>query len=739
MIVWIKRNYPLLSILFVALSLRIYQLLFWIGTPYFKTPFLDELYHQLWASSIASGNILPDGVFFRAPLYPYFLALFYWLTPDGHLFAIMTQMLLGLLSIVYIYNLALSVSNNTRIALLAATLWAIYPTQIIYESRLLFDSLIAATMPVMLYYVVEAVKSKRTGYFALAGLILGLTTITRPTVLILLPVILYFLFKAEKLKTMLFLFAALLPIIPVTISNWHNGDFVLISSQGGINFYIGNNAQSDGKSAVMPGFGQAWKYNDCVKYAESTTNRKLNPSEVSNFYFSKGFAYWKDNPSSAILLLGEKILVLIGYKEFGNNGDPYFLNNGSFLKYFLWFWSVIFALAIVGIIFSKFGYKPMLFAILIGNIVVILTFFVCDRFRLPIVPILIIFAAFGIDSLITDLFNKRFTGLFIFDIAILSSIVAGIIQKTDNSNEYFTLGNIYLRNNNNSKAIEYYLKSSEIDSLYPSVYLNMGIAFYRMGNADSAQYYFEKERSDRCHALSNIGVMKRTSGKFDEAITYGNMALSICNSDPEISYNLARSYFDEGDYIGAERILLSADSTDYRIVFLKGNINFVRNDYFNAEKCFNSVANFNEKGFLERYDVNSEIGDRGRESSTVEIFKAKSLFYIAQIQFANKRLSDAEYYLNKSIGLYSELPQAYALLGSVKLAKNATEDAEINLIKAKRLGYAGADLYFNLAAIYARKSDFATAKLFLLKALEIDPNLEIAQKSLEGIENILKK
>ena len=50
------------------------------------------------------------------------------------------------------------------------------------------------------------------------------------------------------------------PVLPVTIRYLVVGnDFVLIASQGGVNFYIGNNPHADGMSAVIKGDPTEWQ------------------------------------------------------------------------------------------------------------------------------------------------------------------------------------------------------------------------------------------------------------------------------------------------------------------------------------------------------------------------------------------------------------------------------------------------------------------------------------------------
>jgi len=71
-------------------------------TPFFDHPRLDALYHDIWAQSIASGNVVGDEVFFRAPLYPYFLGSIYALAGHNYLMPRIVQHLLGSIGIILV-------------------------------------------------------------------------------------------------------------------------------------------------------------------------------------------------------------------------------------------------------------------------------------------------------------------------------------------------------------------------------------------------------------------------------------------------------------------------------------------------------------------------------------------------------------------------------------------------------------------------------------------------------------
>jgi len=342
----------LIAILAAGALIRVLHLLFWYRTPYWNGLFLDELYHHIWAKSIVDSGPMPSGVFFRAPLYPYLLSMFYAIFGNSGLAPRIFQHIVGIITTIAVFYTVKRVVAGRVWAYLAALLWVLNPIQVFFESRLLLDSLFACGVVWLIYLALIAKEEKK--YYFITGIVLGLLAILRPTALVFVPVIVAFLWGSKKSAILKLIIGIILPIIPVTLSNLANGDFVLIASQGGINFYIGNNPKSDGSSAVVPEFGWNWRYSQCIRLAEKNIGRKLKPSQVSRYYFKKGLKFIISNPLRAIKLYIKKLALLVGAREIGNNGSIRIMLQGSILKYFLWIgWGLIFPLGVFGVIFGR--------------------------------------------------------------------------------------------------------------------------------------------------------------------------------------------------------------------------------------------------------------------------------------------------------------------------------------------------------------------------------------------------
>ncbi|MEJ2721717.1 MAG: glycosyltransferase family 39 protein, partial [bacterium] len=291
------------NVIIVAAAALLIRVLFFLlnreNNPLFYYPIMDAKYHSEWAQEILAGNFWGDEVFFRAPLYPYLVALLYKVSGTSIGFVILVQHLIGASTAVVVYLLARRFFVP-RVALLGGLLAAFYWPFLYFEADLLIVTLVVFLDTLALLFLTLAIQARpgspdriavggfRIGpgpLFAAAGLALGISAVARPSVLIYLPalpVVLYFAVpstgagsrrnhRAWIRQTALVYAAAAVVILPVIVRNYVVGrDIVPIASQGGVNFYIGNNPESDGRTAIVPGTRWDWRggYEDAIRLAE---------------------------------------------------------------------------------------------------------------------------------------------------------------------------------------------------------------------------------------------------------------------------------------------------------------------------------------------------------------------------------------------------------------------------------------------------------------------------------------
>ncbi|UCH84727.1 MAG: tetratricopeptide repeat protein [Candidatus Latescibacterota bacterium] len=481
----------LIVVIIAALLIRIvFYLLNKENNPLFDYPIMDGKYHHEWAKEIVAGNFWGNEVFFRAPLYPYLLAFIYKISGSSIGFAIFIQHLIGVVSASLVYLLARRLFLPA-VALLAGLIAATYWPFLYFEADLLIVTLIVMLDLVALLALVLAIQrtsNRRHLLFVVAGLAIGLSATARPSVLIFLPVLPLAIILADPRRgwirqSLLVFAAAAIVILPVLVRNYAVGrDLVPIASQGGVNFYIGNNPESDGRTAIVPGTRWDWwgGYQDAIQIAETDAGRSLKPSEVSNYYLRKGLGFVFSSPDQSIPLLGKKFLLFWAGGERSNNKYIYFFwhQTGMGGVPLPGFWLVA-PLGLFGtiLLWRHRRNKPevwILYLFVLSYMAGVIAFFVNARFRLPIIPVLIIFAAYGVFYLV-ELWRRNrgdaWKSLGLLAVCLLAINLDFVRFQENRINEdalsHYTLGNAYLNKGDTENAIREYEEARSIHARYP--------------------------------------------------------------------------------------------------------------------------------------------------------------------------------------------------------------------------------------------------------------------------------
>ncbi|EKD27032.1 MAG: hypothetical protein ACD_79C00918G0002 [uncultured bacterium] len=236
---------------------------------------------------------------------------------------------------------------------------------------------------------------------------------------------------SQKLKNIiinLFIFACV--ISPITYLNYiASGNFILITSQGGQNFYTGNNPENSTGYYIPLSFvrpSALYEESDFKKEAEVRTGKKLSPHEVSGFWCNESLKYFWNNPKVFITNLFKKTVIYFDWYEIPDNYDFYNIKDKSFIQYLtflnfplLWGFSFIAFLRL-----NTFEKKYLLILLLVYSASVI-CFFIYSRYRIPALFFLIIFASSGIEFLF-DILRKKNYRTFIINLVLVILISANL-------------------------------------------------------------------------------------------------------------------------------------------------------------------------------------------------------------------------------------------------------------------------------------------------------------------------
>ncbi|MBU0639722.1 MAG: hypothetical protein KKB50_12720, partial [Planctomycetes bacterium] len=247
--------------------------------------------------------------------------------------------------------------------------------------------------------------------YALAGCVWGLAALARPNVLACAPGILIWLWlvapRSRRLlnwvrNAALTCLAGALVVLPVSVRNYVvGGEAVLIASQGGVNFYIGNNPYSDGFTAVVPGTRPTWwgGFEDTHRIVARELGHQPSESEVSAFWYARAWEWMRAEPGAWLRLTVKKLRLFWSPVELQNNQPIWFFARCSGVSRLFWVgFPVVTCLAAAALPMARRRWRawflPLAFSALYMGTVV--AFFCPARYRLPIVPVLIVAAATGI-------------------------------------------------------------------------------------------------------------------------------------------------------------------------------------------------------------------------------------------------------------------------------------------------------------------------------------------------------
>jgi 4-amino-4-deoxy-L-arabinose transferase-like glycosyltransferase len=276
---------------------------------------------------IASGAPEPLRAYFHSPLYIGLLSGAYKLFGRDLLVVRLLQHVLGAASCVLVHWVTLRVFHSRSAALLAGLAAAATGPVLFYEGQIGVDGVMPFLVMACVALVVRASLRGRAVDWALVGLALGVAALGRAVVLVWLPVLLLWaLMSRPPLAARLraasgLLLGAALVIAPLTIRNYVvEKDFVLISANGGINLFIGNNPRANGAYIYPPGVdfrpGNPFDDFEGRGAAEESEGHPMTSAQVSSWWSKRAWQFIESHPDRTAALAFEKAKLLVSDAEY---------------------------------------------------------------------------------------------------------------------------------------------------------------------------------------------------------------------------------------------------------------------------------------------------------------------------------------------------------------------------------------------------------------------------------------
>lgn len=403
---------------------------------------LDTTAYVELAQRVSSGNWgLGPGLYYVSPFYIYFLALALKLT--GSFTAVrLIQVLMGTVAIGFMYLTAREWFNQ-RAARATAILAGLTGLFTFYEALILqtgVDTFLTSAALLSLTYALkdsgptagrwtDAGRWTTAGRWTLlSGAIFGVQTMNRPNIAIAVVLMVLLIGALRKWKFAAVLTAGLLiGISPAAIRNIVVAhQFSLLSSHGGLNFYLGNGEGATGFYRFVSGItptikGQA---NDTRRVAGKALGRPVTDAEASDYYMNLTWSWMGAHPGQAAMLMIRKF----GWTFHAQHvalpySFPFYQYDYPTLLRFLAIgpWLLV-PLGLVGLIFAR-GPRSLVprprsdtsFLIFVSFVpayaAAVALFFMSERYRVPLLVPLTIGAGAAVDFVIRRAEDKSWRSL----------------------------------------------------------------------------------------------------------------------------------------------------------------------------------------------------------------------------------------------------------------------------------------------------------------------------------------
>ncbi|GMU36483.1 MAG: tetratricopeptide repeat protein [Phycisphaerae bacterium] len=413
-------------------------------SPTFGTPIIDERTYFDQACAVAGGERMSEGAFWQPPLFPYLLGQVFRLTGPS------VGAARAMLAVIFVVSCVLAARLGRRmfgrtVGWLSGCGLALYGPFIFASQELLPASLAVLLILLSVHLLVSALRGRRGWRWGAFGISVGLAVLNVPNAGVLAFIGMFaaavagrsrregrddarrrasFLGNpasltgsAAPLRATAWAGATLAGlaavVLPVTVRNWRaSGEYVVVACNGGINFFIGNNADVQQTLAARP--GPEW---DRLVRAPLLEGMSKHGAQ-SAWFARKAWAWAAEHPGAFAAGLARKGVEVVNSREIPRNSDVYAARDTSWvLTGLVWRvgpvgfpWAVAAAAAAIGaaVVGVRLRMRRTVdlvrwlpIAVVGLYLASVAVFFVSARYRLPVVPFVLMLGAAGAVRMLT--------------------------------------------------------------------------------------------------------------------------------------------------------------------------------------------------------------------------------------------------------------------------------------------------------------------------------------------------
>jgi tetratricopeptide (TPR) repeat protein len=691
------RAWYALAIFGVALLVRLVHVWQIRRSPFFSLLMGDSRGYDEWARRIAGGDWLGHEVFYQAPLYPYLLGAVYAIAGRHLLLVRIVQAVIGSASCAL---LALAAARlfaerarpalGRRIGIAAGLMLALYAPAIFFDGLLqksvldVFFICLALWLMSRTERTAEIAKAAETGaeknvsqrslrfprffLFFWLGLTMGGLALTRENALVFIVVILAWAVldierrtpnderrtrNVERRRSNVelferagaFLIGLVLVLVPVAARNAYvGGGFYITTSQFGPNFYIGNNPAADGTYQSLR-FGRGapeYERQDATELAERALGTPLTPAQVSSYWTDKALTFIASRPGAWLTLMGRKVALLWNATEMLDTESQEShaewslpLRVGGFVGHF----GVLVPLAVLGLVVTWPNRSRLfvVYAMTLAYAASVVVFYVFARYRYPLVPLLILFAAAGVveaPALVAGSKKVRPTrahlawtlaavaATIVFcNWSILSPTLMRAVTETNLGSALQTEGRL-------DEAVDHYRRAIALAPEFPAAYNNLATTLRAKGQlADAVATYRQalRLRAEYPEAHYNLANALMDAGKPAEAVEHFRIALQTMPASVDVHNNLGIALIGEGkrdEAIAEFREALRVDPDSAKAHRNLGDMLGSAHQYDEAIAHYRRAVQLDPADAAAHYDFGSLLLESDRLDDAIAEFRA---------------------------------------------------------------------------------------------------------------------
>ena len=353
---------------------------------------------------------------YHLPFYPIMLATVYSLikSPLSMFIVMCIQSVISSTTCIIIYLFVIKLFANQRTAVIAGCAMILYPTFIIYASRLVPETMLIFWLSTALLSLLVLRDNPTYTNSLITGILLGVTLLTSNVIVPLLPIIVIWLLISlniaiERRYKYVFsvLSAILLVVSPLLIRNYIVfREFPLMKSTTGTNLWLGNNPQASGTFYLHSG-----KLVSTIFPKAFTEGQILSEIEQDKILYDDAMSYIKTNPMHFIKLF----LIKLYYFTWFSSDNLLSKEARLHKKIVIIPYGIMIVSFFIGIYLSLSKYPKDVFLLcsIIFSVALLYSIFIVGhpRYRMTVEPYMIVFSSYAVNYLLDRYILRKRNGI----------------------------------------------------------------------------------------------------------------------------------------------------------------------------------------------------------------------------------------------------------------------------------------------------------------------------------------